>query len=100
MMQQDGVPDDGTPHLQRIDYLTLDQLGALVIQLIEEVFPRLTNGLGKQQLRDRWREGVAKVRRLRNQVAHLRNVGFQDMEDLTGMLERMRRDIIDHGGWK
>jgi hypothetical protein len=37
---------------------------------------------------------------LRNQVAHLRNVHFQDMEDLARTVDRMRRDVIDYGGWK
>ena len=31
-------------------------------------------------------------------TAGLRNVGFQDMEDLARTLERMRRDVIEYGG--
>lgn len=100
MMQQDDVSGNGSPHIQGIDYLTLDQLGRLVLSLMEQVFPRLTDDLAKKRVRESWQEGVAKVRRLRNQVAHLRNVGFQDMEDLARTLERMRRDVIDYGGWK
>lgn len=100
MMRQDGLSDDGSPHIQCIAYLTFDQLGRLVLGLMEEVFPRLTDDIAKKRVRESWQEGIAKVRRLRNQVAHLRNVGFQDMEDLTRTLERMRRDVIDYGGWK
>ena len=100
MMRQDGISGDGSPHIQCIDYLTLDQLGRLVLGLLEEVFPRLTDDVDKKRVRESWQEGAAKVRRLRNQVAHLRNVGFQDMENLTRTLERMRRDVIDYGGWK
>ena len=100
MMGQDNLTSDGSPHIQCVDYLTLDQLGRLVLGLMEEVFPHLGDALAKKRVRENWQESVAKVRRLRNQVAHLRNVGFQDMEDLARALERMRRDIIDYGGWK
>lgn len=100
MMSRDGVLDEGSPHTECIPYLTLDQLGLLVLGLMDEVFPRLEGDGAKQRVRETWREGVAKVRRLRNQVAHLRNVGFQDMEDLARTLERMRRDVIEYGGWK
>ena len=100
MMQQDNVAGNGSPHIQCIDYLTFDQLGRLVLGLMEEAFPGLTDDLARKRVRENWLEGVAKVRRLRNQVAHLRNVGFQDMEDLVRTLERMRRDVIKYGGWK
>jgi len=100
LVRQDGVLDEELLPAQCIDHLTLDQLGRLVLDLMEHVFPRVTDDLGKKRLRESWQEGVAKVRRLRNQVAHLRNVGFQDMEDLARTLERMRRDVIAYGGWK
>jgi hypothetical protein len=100
MMRQDAVWDDGLPHIRRIEYLTFDQLGRLVIDFMEQVFPQLPDDLAKKRVRESWQEGVAKVRRLRNQVAHLRNVGLQDMEDLTRTLERMRGDLIEYGGWK
>jgi hypothetical protein len=99
MMQRDGAADDGSPHIQCIDYLTLDQLGVLVLALMGEVFPHLKKESDKKRVREAWLEAVAKMRRLRNQVAHLRNVGFQDMEDLTRTLERMRQDVIDYGAW-
>ena len=59
----------------------LDQGGWLVLALMEEAFPHLGAALVKKRVRENWQESVAKVRRLRNQVAHLRNIGFQDMED-------------------
>lgn len=100
MMERDKLADVGSPHLQAIDYLTFDQLGTLVTGLMDQAFPRLTNDTEKKRVRDGWLEAVAKVRRLRNQVAHLRNISFQDMEDLARTLDRMRRDVIDYGGWK
>jgi hypothetical protein len=78
----------------------LDQLGKLVLALIDQVFPRFPDGLAARRVKEGWQEALAKVARLRNQVAHLRNVRFQDMEDLTRTLDRMRRDVIDYGGWK
>jgi hypothetical protein len=98
--RREDVSDDGSAHIRCIDNLTLDQLGRLVLGLIEEVLPRLANELARKRARERWQEGVAKVSRLRNLVAHLRNVGFQDIEDLTHTLEGMRRDLIEYGGWK
>jgi len=100
MMRQDNLHDEGSPHIRCIDYLTFDQLGRLVLAVLEEVLPRLPDDLVKKRVRENWQEGVAKVHRLRNQVAHLRNVGFQDMEDVARTLDKMRRDIIDYGGWK
>ncbi len=100
MMRRDKVEEDGAPHLQCLDYLTLDQLGRLVLGLIDQVFPRLPDEAAAKRVKEGWQEAIAKVARLRNQVAHLRNVGFQDMEDLARTLERMRRDVIDYGGWQ
>lgn len=100
MMKQDKMAGNGSPHIRCIDYLTFDQLGQLVLGLMEKVFPGLTDDLARKRVRENWQEGVAKVRRLRNQVAHLRNVGFQDIEDLSRTLERMRRDVIAYGGWR
>ena len=100
LMGQEHLASDGLPHIQCVDYLTLEQLGRLVLALLDEVLPHLGDSPVKKRVRENWNEGVAKVQRLRNQVAHLRNVGFQDMEDLARTLERMRRDIIEYGGWK
>ena len=100
MMRRDTVQDDGSPHIQCIDYLTFEQLGQLVLDFTDLVFPCLTDDRERPRLRERWHEAVAKVRRLRNEVAHLRNVAFQDMEDLSRTLDRMRQDIIAYGAWR
>ncbi len=110
-MQQDGVADHGLPHMHSIEYLTFEQLGQLVLILKDEVFPCLNDKVAKERRKeprfrcasepadviDNWRADVAKIRRLRNQVAHLRNVGFQDMQGLAQTLERMRTDVILYG---
>ncbi len=100
MMQRDNVDDHGLPHIKGLDYLTLDQLGRLALMLIDQVFPRFPDEVVAKRVKEGWQEALAKVARLRNQVAHLRNVRFQDMEDLARTVDRMRRDVIDYGGWK
>lgn len=54
----------------------------------------------KQDLIARWREYISRVRRLRNQVAHLRNVSFQDVEDLVNVVGYMRKDLIAYAAWR
>lgn len=100
MMRLENADNNGLPHIQSLDYLTLDQLGRLVLVLIDQVFPRFPDEAASKRVKQGWQEALAKVTRLRNQVAHLRNVRFQDMEDLARTLDRMRRDVIDYGGWK
>ena len=46
------------------------------------------------------RARLAKVQRLRNRVAHLRNVEFRDLEGLVGMVEGMRNDLVVYAGWR
>ena len=88
-------------HLQCIDYLTFAELGDIFLSLLEHVFPSVVNDVNaKNRLKGRWRDSISKVRRLRNQVAHLRNIEFQDMEDLVGTIDGMRKDLINYGGWK
>jgi hypothetical protein len=100
MMRIEKIANDGLQHIQGLNYLTLDQLGQLVLVLIDQVFPNFPDGAAAKRVKEGWQEALAKVARLRNQVAHLRNVRFQDMEDLARTLDRMRRDVIDYGGWK
>jgi hypothetical protein len=100
MMRRENSDNDGLPHIKGLDYLTLDQLGRLGLMLIDQVFPHFPDEVAAKRVKEGWQEALAKVARLRNQVAHLRNVRFQDMEDLARTVDRMRRDVIDYGGWK
>jgi len=100
LMRLENIDNDSSPDIHALDYLTLDQLGKLVLVLIDQVFPSFPDGAAAKRVKEGWQEALAKVARLRNQVAHLRNVRFQDMEDLARTLEVMRRDVIAYGGWK
>ena len=102
MMDEEPVDAEAIPrHLRCIEYLTFAELGDLVITLLDQAFPVAAgDGARKASLKSRWQEGLSKVRRLRNQVAHLRNVGFQDMEDLVGTVESMRKDLIEFSAWR
>jgi hypothetical protein len=104
MMKADGYEADTLSipeHLGCIDYLTLNELEVIVIDLLDEVFPGIaSNDLAKRKLKERWQETLSKLKRLRNRVAHLRNVGFQDMEDLVGTIGDLRKSLIAYGGWR
>ena len=88
-------------HLRSVEYLTLSELADTFVQLITDIFPKAaTDGNLKNRLTLSWREWLAKVRRLRNRAAHLRNVEFQDIEDLVSAIEGMRKDIINYCSWR
>lgn len=53
-----------------------------------------------ESVKERWRDALSKIRRLRNRVAHHRNIEFQDMEDLAGCIENMRRELYNYGAWR
>jgi hypothetical protein len=58
------------------------------------VFPRWTDKeIGKEPPTKRWPAYMALLQRLRNQSAHLRNVAFQDIEDMLTTVREIRRDI-------
>lgn len=103
MMAADA-PDSGTVpvpvHLRALDFLTFNELSVLLIDLLDAVFPNVPEGIEKNRLRERWRENMARVQRLRNRVAHLRNVEFRDLEGLVGMVEGMRNDLLAYAGWR
>ena len=103
MMPQEEDAEGQEPaianHLRCIDYLTLAELSDVLLELFDDVFPRV-DANRKNSVKERWRESLVIVRRLRNDVAHLRNVSFQDMEDLAGTIEKMRKDLIDFSGWR
>ena len=81
---------------QTVGCLTFAELSALLQSLTDRVFldkpksNRITDPPKK-----RWPDYFTKVRRLRNEAAHLRNIGFQDIEDLLEILNAVRRDQLD-----
>jgi hypothetical protein len=104
MMRADGYEADELSipeHLGCINYLTFNELEVILVELLDEVFPAIaSDDLAKRRTKERWQENLSKLRRLRNRVAHLRNVGFQDMEDLVGAIEILRKDLIAYAGWR
>ena len=102
MASGENAENQGPPlpeHLRCVDYMTFGELSDVLMELFDNVFPR-ADANKKNIVKERWRESLAMVRRLRNDVAHLRSVSFQDMEDLAGTVERMRKDLIDFSGWR
>lgn len=103
LMKEDA--DEGAGQLpvqeRAVDYLTFNELGDFVIELLGRTLPgpyRAPTRL--ESVKERWRDSLSKIRRLRNRVAHHRNIEFQDMEDLAGCIESMRRDLYNHGAWR
>ena len=45
----------------------------------------------------RWPGYLTRVRRLRNDAAHLRNISFQEIEDLLKDLNEIRKDQLAFG---
>lgn len=89
----------GDPPLAKtISYMTLSEVSNLIVSLEKLAFPQWT---GKEPGKDppwkRWPSYMALMRRMRNQSAHLRNVAFQDTEDLLTALREMRKDINKYG---
>ncbi|HQU45579.1 MAG TPA: hypothetical protein PK867_22390 [Pirellulales bacterium] len=83
------------------DYLTFNELADFVIELLDRTLPGPYRAPARlESVRERWRDSLSKIRRLRNRVAHYRNIEFQDMEDLAGCIESMRRDLYNHGAWR
>ena len=84
-----------TPPLAKIvEYLTFSELSNLILGLCPEIFPNWgKETFGKQPPSKTWPTYLARLRRLRNQSAHLRNITFQDMEDLLTTTREMRRDM-------
>ncbi|GEM_PF-2086771 len=86
-------------HVRCIEYLTLYELSVVFLDMLESIFtkrPKSDYEFGK--LIERWRESLAKIQRMRNQVAHLRNIHFQDVEDIVRTIESMRKDLLLYVG--
>jgi len=81
---------------QVVGCLTFAELGDLLQSLADKVFvekPRSKRMI--EPPKTRWPVYLTKVRRLRNEAAHLRNIGFQDIEDLLEILDAIRQDQLD-----
>jgi hypothetical protein len=90
-----GERKEPTPE-QTVGCLTFTELTAILQTLASRVFldkPRSNRIVDSPK--DRWPDYMTKVRRLRNEAAHLRNISFQDIEDLLGILNAIRRDQLD-----
>ena len=86
------------PTVERIvEYLTFNELAELIQSLCPKIIPSWGKEIpGHQPPSKTWPTHLARLRRLRNQSAHLRNVTFQDMEDLLTTTREMRRDMRDY----
>jgi hypothetical protein len=98
MMASDKVSEDGEQpaiYLHCVEYLTFNELCSLFLDVLDRtIAPLRGKGGSTTQLAERWREYLAKIQRMRNRVAHLRNIPFQDMEDITRTLVSMRKDLL------
>jgi hypothetical protein len=82
------------------EYLLFSELAEVVLMLENKLFlakARNPKRLFATHPRDRWKTHLERIRRLRNEAAHLRNISFQDIEDLLESLKEMRRDQLDFG---
>lgn len=89
------APAEPTPE-ETVECLTFSELAAILQTLTASVFldrPRSNRMIDSPK--KRWPDYLTKVRRLRNEAAHLRNISFQDIEDLLEILNAIRRDQLD-----
>lgn len=103
LMKEDADEGGGQVPLQQraVDYLMFSELGDFVIDLLDRTLPGPYRAPARlESVKERWRDALSKIRRLRNRVAHHRNIEFQDMEDLAGCIENMRRDLYNYGAWR
>ena len=81
---------------QVVTCLTFNELADLLQTLSQNLF--LENSRTNRRVdppKKRWPGYLARVRRLRNEVSHLRNISFQDVEDLLDTLDAIRKDQLD-----
>ena len=89
------VRAEPTPE-QTVGCLTFAELSAILQSLTDRVFlDKPTSNRIIDPPKKRWPDYLTKVRRLRNEAAHLRNISFQDIEDLLEILNSIRRDQLD-----
>ena len=90
-----NIPDEqAEPSLSEVPaFLTLSELSNTLLSWKADVFSLQTSHGESLPAPERWREYLARIQRLRNQTAHLRNVGFQDIEDLLANVRAIRTDF-------
>jgi hypothetical protein len=77
-----------------VDYLTFKEIADLVQSIHDKIFATSNwEKLGVQAPKQRWPAYFSRIRRLRNAAAHLRNLSFQDVEDLLSDLRSLREDL-------
>lgn len=82
------------PFAKMVSFMTFSELSNLIQSLGSTAFPRWDGtDFSREPPGRRWPAYLALLGRLRNQTAHLRNVAFQDMEDLFTIVREMRKDI-------
>ena len=82
------------PFAKTVSFMTFSELSNLILSLGSTAFPRWDGtDFSREPPGRRWPAYLALLGRLRNQTAHLRNVAFQDMEDLFTIVREMRKDI-------
>jgi hypothetical protein len=83
---------------QAASCLTFRQLSDLLQTLSKKLFlDRARSKRLAEPPSKRWPGYLARVNRLRNDAAHLRNISFQDIEDLLQTLDAIREDQLDFG---
>jgi hypothetical protein len=87
----DGEPLPG----EAVQYLTFNEAADAVQSLHERIFPAANWAkIGIDSPRQRWPIYFSRIRRLRNNAAHLRNMGFQDVEDMLADVRSLRDDLV------
>lgn len=103
LMKEDADEGAGEAAIQlrAVEYLTFSELGDLTLEFLDRTLPGPYRAPARlETVKERWRDALSKIRRLRNRVAHHRNIDFQDMEDLAGCIAGMRDDLHHHGAWR
>lgn len=82
--------------IEAVDYLTFNEVADLVQSLQDKIFvTKSWERLGVDAPKQRWPSYFSRIRRLRNAAAHLRNLSFQDVEDLLRDLRSLREDLYN-----
>lgn len=90
---REGTADEPSV-VEAVDYLTFKEVAELVQSLQDRIFAdKNWEKLGVEAPKQRWPSYFSRIRRLRNAAAHLRNLSFQDVEDLLRDLRSLREDL-------